>query len=293
MHVGAHESASGGLHKAVERAQEDRCEAIQLFVKNNTRWFQRAWKPKEIQAYRTAYTESDLQGSMAHAAFLINLCTDTKDTLKKSIVALADELDRCALLGLPYLVMHPGSHKGQGEAEGLEQIAKNLEQVYALEGTLGAPDWRGVTLLFENTAGQGTNLGYDLAHLRDLFGLVWDASRFGVCFDTCHAHAAGYDLTTAATYEDFWTTFDQVIGLGRLKTFHLNDSKRELGSRVDRHEQLGQGNIGETCFKLLVNDPRFAGIPAAVETPPLEDGQMSFARNVALLKSWRQPGAPQ
>lgn len=285
MKLGAHESAAGGPHKAIARALEDGCESLQLFTKNNNRWRQRMWTDEEATRFREDWAASGLEGLMAHTAYLINLCSNKKATVDKSVAALADELDRCALLGVPLLVMHPGSHVGQGEAEGISLIAENLERVYEREE---GDAWADVTLLFENTAGQGTNLGYKLEHLRDLFAEVHDPSRFGVCIDTCHAHAAGYDLTDAASYEAFWEEFDAIVGLERLKGFHLNDSKRELGSRVDRHENLGDGELGLEVFRLLVNDARFEDLPAALETPPLADGSTSYAHNLELLKGMRE-----
>lgn len=290
MRIGAHESAAGGPYTAVERALDDGCESLQIFVKNNNRWKQRMWTEDEAKQFRDAYAESGLGGLMAHTAYLINLCSKTESVVEKSVVALADELTRCAMLGVPGLVMHPGSHCGAGEQEGLEKIVANLERVYAHEPGRG---WEAVTLLFENTAGQGSNLGWRIEHLVRLFELVeasavLDAERFGVCFDTCHAHAAGYDLTTRAGYDAFWEAFDAAVGLERLEGFHLNDSKKPLGSRKDRHEDIGDGEIGESVFRFLVNDARFADLPGVVETPPLDDGEMSFAMNVRRLKALRE-----
>ena len=286
MKLGAHESASGGPYTAIKRAEEDGCEAVQLFVKNNNRWRQRAWREDEVEAFRTRWADSSLQGLVAHAAYLINLCSADEETVAKSIEALADELTRCAQLGVPYLVMHPGSHMGIGEPQGLVTIAGNLRRVYDQEPSMGL-GWQGVTLLFENTAGQGTNLGWQMSHLRDLMGLVHDPTRFGVCFDTCHAHAAGIELRTEPTYEAFWQSFDETVGLEHLRAFHLNDSKRALGSRVDRHERIGLGEIGLECFRLLANDPRFEGLPSLLETPALPDGSMSFAHGVSVVKGLR------
>ena len=281
MLLGAHESAAGGPHKAIARAIESGCESLQIFVKNNNRWAQRAWKESEVARFREDWEASGLQGLMAHAAYLVNLCSPRDETIEKSVPALADELTRCAQLGVPFLVMHPGSPVDQGEDVGLDLIARNLERVYALEPA-GA-GWSGVTLLFENTAGQGSNLGHSLAHLRELFARVHDPARFGVCFDTCHAHAAGHDLTSPETYEAFWAEFDAEVGIDRVRAFHLNDSKKPLGSRRDRHEHIGEGEIGLDAFRMLVRDPRFATHPAALETPPLKDGS-GFRKNLATLR---------
>ena len=282
MRIGAHTSAAGGPYKAVERGLEDRCEAIQIFVKNANRWTQRPWREEEARRFIEAYEASGLRGLVAHASYLINLCATKPETLEKSRRALKDELERCAQLQIPYLVFHPGSHLGRGEQAGLEAVAESLQAVYAEEREGG---WREVTLLFENTAGQGTNLGYRLEHLGELFERVEAPGRFGVCVDTCHAHAAGYDLREEAEYEAFWAEFDELIGLERLKAFHLNDSKRELNSRVDRHEHISLGEIGQKLFERLVNDERFNALPALVETAPDEHG--SFAHDVALLKRYR------
>lgn len=283
MLIGAHESVSGGLFKAVGRAEDDGCESVQVFVKNNNRWSQRQWRQDEIDKFINTYHASSLQGVMAHTGYLINLCSAKQETIEKSINALADELNRCAQLGIPLLVMHPGSHVGQGEEKGLELIAENLKRVYELEP---GGDWADVTLLFENTAGQGTNLGYTMEHLQALFELVEAPERFGVCFDTCHAHASGYDLTTRDKYEAYWQSFDEKIGLERVKGFHLNDSKFDLGSKKDRHEHIGEGYIGTSVFEFLVNDARFANVVASVETPADDEG--TYQKDVSLLKGLRQ-----
>ena len=281
MYIGAHESASGGPHKAVERAAQDGCEALQIFTKNNNRWAQRMWTPKEALLFRTTWTAQSMPGDLvSHTSYLINLCSSTDATVTKSIDALADELDRCALLGIPYLVMHPGSHTGQGVETGIARIAENLGVVYAREEK-GA--WGGVTLLLENTAGQGTNIGHDLSHLEAIFAQVEDPSRLGVCLDTCHAYAAGYAIDERAGYDAFFDEFDARIGLGRIGAFHLNDSKRERGSRVDRHHRIGEGHIGRDTFVWLMRDERFATVSGLLETPQ-DDG---WAEEISMLKGLR------
>ncbi len=283
MYIGAHTSASGGLFKAVQRALDDGCESLQVFVKNNNRWAQRDWREDEIEKFINAYEGSGLKGLTAHTSYLINLCSNNPETVKKSKDALEDELNRCAQLKIPYLVMHPGSHMKEGEAKGLQTIVKNLEEVYGREQN---DAWKDVMLLFENTAGQGTNLGYKLEHLSTLFAGLTQPERFGVCFDTCHALAAGYDFRDEESYEAFWNEFDTKVGIERIKIFHMNDSKQDLGSRVDRHENIGKGKLGEDPFKLLVNDPRFKEIPAVLETAPDDKG--SFSHDVNVLKSFRE-----
>ncbi len=284
MIIGAHESAAGGPYRAVERAVEDDCEALQLFTKNNNQWSQRMWTEEEAAKFRDTYETSGLRGLMAHSSYLINPCSQSESTIEKSREAMVDELNRCQLLGIPYLVVHPGSHTGRGEEEGVRLVAENTNRVYAEHGD----EWPDVTLLWENTAGQGTSLGYDFAHLRDILGKLDAPERFGICFDTCHAHAAGYDLTSRDAYETVFEEFDEVVGLEQLDAFHLNGSKKEFDSRVDRHELIGEGEIGLEPFEWLVNDERFADCPAVVETPPLENGDDSFAKMVARLKGLRE-----
>lgn len=283
MLIGAHESASGGPYRAVERAVEDDCESLQLFTKNNNRWSQRMWTDEEAETFRETYASSPLQGLMAHSAYLINLCSSTESTIEKSREALADELTRCQKLEVPYLVLHPGSHTGRGEEEGLALVAENIDRVYAEHGD----PWPDVTLLLENTAGQGTTLGYDFEHLGAILGELDEPERFGVCVDTCHAFAAGYDLRRRDGYDAMWEEFDESVGFEKLKALHLNDSKRELDSRVDRHDLIGEGEIGIDAFEFAVNDDRLAGLPAVVETPPLENGETSFAKMVDRLKGLR------
>ena len=284
MIIGAHESASGGPYRAVERAVDDGCESLQLFTKNNNRWEQRMWNDEEVERFRESYEESPLEGLMAHSSYLINPCSQSEETITKSRAAIADEMTRCQKLGIPYLVVHPGNHTGRGVEEGIELIAENIQRVFD-EADEGWPD---VTLLLENTAGQGTSIGYRFEHLAEIVERLDDRERFGVCFDTCHAHAAGYDLTERESYESVWEEFDRVVGLEWLEGFHLNGSQHELDSRKDRHDQIDAGEIGLDTFRWLVNDARFEEMPAVVETPPLEDGEPSFERNVGMLKELRE-----
>lgn len=282
MFIGAHESAAGGPHKAIERALTDGCESLQIFTKNNNRWKQRMWTDKEAAKFREAYANSGLRGLVSHGAYLINLCSQTEATRTKSYDALADELIRCQLLGVPYLVIHPGSPGDGGDEWGIEMVGKAVNALYAERGD----EWNDVTLLFENTAGQGSTLAWKIEHLRDIIGALDTPERFGVCFDTCHAHAAGYDLRQKDGYEAFWQEFDALVGLDKLHVFHLNDSKKALGTRVDRHDDIGDGEIGPTVFDFLVNDPRFAEHTAVVETPAAV-GDKPHAANIERLKSMR------
>ena len=282
MLLGAHESAAGGPHTAVGRAVDDGCECLQIFVKNNNRWSQRPWTDEEIDRFRNDWADSGLQRLVAHAAYLINPCSANPSVRAKSREALADEMDRCAQLGVEGLVLHPGAPGDGGEAWGLATVAEEINALWAEHGER----WGGVTLLFENTAGQGSCLGWRHEHLRDLFARLDQPERFGVCFDTCHAHAAGYDLRDPEGYEAHWEVFDAVVGLDRLRAFHLNDSKKALGTRVDRHEHIAEGELGSTVFEQLLADPRFEGLPGILETPPLEDASSGYRRNLATLRSY-------
>jgi deoxyribonuclease-4 len=284
MILGAHESVAGGLANAVDRAAGDGCAAFQVFTKNANQWAARPIDPAARRAFRAAVAARGFE-TMAHDCYLINLGTADPVVFSKSVDAFAEELRRCRALGIPRLVMHPGAPLDAGEAYGLSRIAEGLDLAYARARV------RGVRTLLETTAGQGSHLGWRFEHLREILLRARCASRLGVCFDTCHVFAAGYDFTTPEGYARVWEEFDRVVGLGRLEAFHLNDSKKPLGSRVDRHEILGQGCLGVEPFRMLVNDRRFARVPAVLETPPLPDGSNSFAEGIRLLRSLVLPNA--
>lgn len=261
---GAHESVAGGLHLAFERIERVGGESLQIFTRN-----QRQWKPKgldedEIREFRTAHTACAQMPVASHASYLLNLATGKKELLAKSLAALILEFERCHLLGVPYVVMHPGSHGGDGVEAGLVRFVAAMDQ--ALEH--GYDD---VMLLVETTAGQGTGLGSSFEELAYIRENTKFPERVGVCVDTCHIFAAGYDLRTAEAYEATISALEQKVGLVNVKFFHLNDSKKALGSRVDRHEHIGQGMIGLEGFRHLVNDQRFADMPMTLETPKGDD----------------------
>ena len=281
MKIGAHESIAGGMEKAVERAVADGCEALQVFNKSSSQWKAKTLSGEEVEIFRRDLAAAKLP-VISHASYLINLAGPDKKLHRKSVAAFADELERCDRLGIPYLVIHPGSHKGEGEAEGLERAAAALDSIYDSRPALGTD------VLLENTAGMGNCVGNTFEQLATIIGAMKHSRRVGVCFDTCHAFAAGYDMRTRAGYEDTWARFDATIGLARLKAFHLNDSKKDLNCRVDRHEWIGDGFIGKETFRFLVNDTRFADVPAVLETPPLESGEMSFKLNLRRLKKMRE-----
>ena len=259
--LGAHMSIAGGVHTAVERGISIGCTTMQMFVKNNNQWRGKELTDEDISTYKKLRQESSIGPVVVHDAYLINLCATDKEILRKSRAALKDELDRCERLGVEYLNFHPGSHIGAGEKEGIKRIGESLNIVH--DQTRGY----GVRSVLETTAGQGTAIGYRFDQLREIIDLVDNAERMAVCVDTCHVFAAGYDIATERGYEKTFEDFDAVIGLGRLAAFHINDSKREFGSRVDRHEHIGKGAIGKTGFRLLMNDDRFRTVPKILETP--------------------------
>ncbi|MBI5464210.1 MAG: deoxyribonuclease IV [Ignavibacteriales bacterium] len=264
--LGAHMSIAGGVHTAVERGTSIGCTALQLFVKNNNQWSGKPITDEAAVTYKEVLAKSTIQAPvMAHATYLINLCAKNKIFLKKSRAAFKDELDRCEKLGVAYLNVHPGSHMDQGMETGIKLIAESLNLVH--------DQTNGYTTLsvLEATAGQGSAVGYTFEHLRGIIDLVEKKNRMAVCIDTCHIFAAGYDIKTEEGYLKTFKEFDEIVGFDRLVAFHVNDSKKGLGSRVDRHEHIGNGEIGLEGFRLLMNDIRFAHIPKILETPKSED----------------------
>lgn len=258
-------SIAGGLHTAVERALSAGCTALQMFVKNNNQWRGKPLTDKDVATYKEALSNANLGPVVVHDTYLINLCAVDPVTLQRSREALQDELERCERLGIPYLNLHPGSHMGAGEQAGIDRIAESLDIVH--ERTKGFQ----VKSVLETTAGQGSAIGYTFEHLRAIIDHVAEPSRMAVCVDTCHIFAAGYDIVSEKGFERTFEEFDAVVGLDRLVAFHVNDSKKGLGSRVDRHEHIGKGTIGLEGFRHLMNDPRFAGIPKLLETPKSDD----------------------
>ena len=276
--LGAHQSISGGVEKALERGREAGCDTIQIFVKSPNRWASKPLAEVNIVAFQEAVVKTGIWPVFAHALYLANLATPDDALWHRSLDALADDLERCEWLGLPGLVIHPGSHLGSGEEAGIARIAAALDEVHAR-----LPGYQ-VQIWLEITAGQGAHLGYTLGQLRAMIDNAREPERLGVCFDTAHAFAAGYELRTREGYQATWAEFDGVLGLDRLKAIHLNDSKKDLGSRVDRHEQIGQGLLGLEPFRFLLNDPRFRGIPMTLETkkgPDLAEDK----ENLAVLRS--------
>ncbi|MCL7452798.1 MAG: deoxyribonuclease IV [Anaerolineae bacterium] len=276
--LGAHQSIAGGVEKALARGQEAGCDTIQIFVKSPNRWQSKPLAEENITAFKQAMLDTGIAPVFAHAPYLLNLATPDEQLWLKSLEALTDDLERCEQLELPGLVVHPGSHMGSGEEMGLARIAAALDEVHRR-----LPGYE-VQVWLETTAGQGDHLGYTFDQLQAMIAAVRDPERLGICFDTAHAFAAGYELRTQEGYAATWREFDRVLGLQRLKAIHLNDSKKELGSRVDRHEQIGQGLLGLEAFRLLLNDRRFLGLPMTLETekgPDLAEDK----ENLAILRS--------
>jgi len=276
--LGSHMSVSGGLHTAFERGSQIGCATMQVFTKNNNRWEGKPLTDSDVEAYRTAEATARIAPVVAHAAYLINLCARDQAILRKSQLALTDELIRCQRLGIRGLIVHPGSHLGTGEREGIQRIAESINLVH--DKTRG---FRTLTVL-ETTAGQGSTIGYRFEQLRSIIDLVDEKHRLGVCLDTCHVFAAGYEIRTEEGWNRTMNDFDGVLGLDCLVAIHLNDSRKELGSRVDRHEHIGKGQIGTAGFSSVVNDPRLARIPKILETEKSED-MHEDVENMSLLAS--------
>ena len=276
-YFGAHVSASGGADNAPANAHAIGATAFALFTKNQRQWVAKPLTAGEIDAFRKACDTYGYRPEqiLPHDSYLINLGHPEKEALEKSRAAFLDEMQRCELLGLDRLNFHPGSHLQKiTEEESLDRIAESIN--IALDKT------RGVTAVIENTAGQGSNLGFRFEHLRYLIDRVEDKSRVGVCIDTCHAFAAGYDLRTAEACDATFAKLDRVVGFGYLKGMHLNDAMKILGSRVDRHMPLGEGMIGMECFRYIARDERFDGIPLILETPD----ETRWSEEIARLKAF-------
>jgi deoxyribonuclease IV len=288
-HFGAHLSIAGGLHKAVESALTMGMETVQIFTFSPQSWTVPAVGDKkgkkktldadQIATFRDALKRAKLKHSTAHDSYLINLASPDDAIRRRSIEAFVGEVERAESLGLSHLVMHPGAHMDSTVEEGLSRVAEALDETHER-----CPKFK-VKIALEITAGQGSSLGHRFEHIGTILEAVTDAKRLCVCFDTCHAFAAGYAMGTQAEYRDTMKQFDDRIGLKRLKVFHLNDSKKPLGSRVDRHEWIGQGYLGIEPFRHIVNDDRFAELPMILETPKTNDaGEEMDPVNLAILK---------
>jgi deoxyribonuclease-4 len=278
--LGAHESISGGLHLAFDRINQVGGEALQIFTRNQRQWKAAPLTRDEITAFQEAWHAAGRMPVASHASYLINLGSSKEEQAAKSISAFVDELIRCNALSIPHVVFHPGSHGGAGVETGLANVTENLDRVIEQAGD----DCASVTVLLETTAGQGTGLGYKFEELAWILEKSKYQNRLGICVDTCHIFAAGYDIRTPETYAATFAEFDRLIGIDRIRFFHLNDSKKELGSRVDRHEHIGKGYIGLAGFRELLMDSHFAKHPMTLETPKGKD-LAEDRENLALLRS--------
>jgi deoxyribonuclease-4 len=274
---GAHLSIAGGHHNALLSAQEHDCSTVQLFTKQPSQWATVPITPEQARTFRDTLEQTGLKQVMAHDSYLINLASPDADLYRRSLDAFVEEMVRAEALGVAYLVMHPGAHLDSGEEAGLRRVAEALDEAHArCEGFQ-------LRVLLETTAGQGTTLGYRFEHLAAILERVAHPDRLGVCLDTCHVFAAGYALAPEEQYKATMKEFDRIVGLKQLFAFHINDSLKDMGSRVDRHAHIGKGKLGLEPFRLLVNDPRFRDHPMVLETP-LEGVPDDLAALRGLLK---------
>jgi deoxyribonuclease IV len=275
--LGAHMSIGGGVHRAIERGRSIDCTAMQIFVKNNMQWFARPLQREEISAFLDHAQRAELRSVFAHANYLINLAATNPQFHANSLRALSEELVRADQLELPFLVMHPGAHLGAGQDAGIEKIVASIDAIWTVIPKVKT------RIALETTAGQGSCLGDRFEHLAAIIANVREPQRLCVCLDTAHVFAAGYELATEKSTRKMFSEFDRIIGLNRLAALHLNDSKTERGSRVDRHQHIGKGRIGLDAFRFIMRDRRFRKIPKVLETPKGKD----LAEDVVNMKTLR------
>lgn len=277
--LGSHMSIAGGYYKAVEAAHKAGCDCVQLFTKNNNQWRAKPITDAEAERFKTALAELKISHPISHDSYLINLASPDTELWQKSIDAFIVELQRAEQLGIPYVVTHPGAYTTSSEEQGLKRVSQALDEVHKQLPKCGA------MCLLETTAGQGSNLGAKFEHLADIIAGTRDPDRLGVCVDTCHIFAAGYPLDTPKNYKATMKELDLVVGVDRVKAFHLNDSLKELGSHVDRHAHIGQGKMGLEPFRNLLNDRRFKKVPMYLETAKgEEDGEDCDVMNLRVLR---------
>jgi deoxyribonuclease-4 len=278
--IGAHMSVAGGVSRALDRGDALGLDAVQIFTKNASQWRSRPLEDEERDRFFRRREETGITTVVAHDSYLINLASPERGLFERSLTAFEEELSRCEILGIAWLVMHPGAHRGCGETEGISRVGKAIRLALLESGTSR------VSVLVETTAGQGTQLGYRFEHLRDILEGAAIPERVGVCLDTCHIFAAGYDIRDREAYNRTLLAFDTVVGLEHLKVLHVDDSKKGLGSRVDRHDHIGKGRIGVDAFAFLLNDTRLSPLPFILETPKTDpETQIGMdAVNVSLLR---------
>jgi len=275
--LGAHVSIAGGVKNAPLNGEKIGCEAIQIFTKNQRQWNAKPYEKEEIEEYFNNLNKVKIKKVVAHTSYLINLASPTEEIFEKSIDALIDDLERCNLLKIPFTIIHPGSHLGEGVEKGIERIIIGIERVFEKVK-------RGAIAL-ETVAGQGSNIGFKFEQLKKIMEGVKEKDRIFVCFDTAHAFEAGYDIKTQNGFKKVLDEFDKIIGIEKLCAFHLNDSKTPLGSNVDRHENIGKGFLGLEPFKFLVNNKEFKEHPMILETPGGDEMYIEDLKTLNLLKS--------
>jgi len=254
-------SIAGGLHLALTRGRDVGCSVVQIFLKNQRQWTARPYLDSEVREFRATWKSTGIRVVFAHASYLINLATPVPAEWRRAVDVFHDELERAEALGLPFVVIHPGSHRGSGVEEGVRRVAQAVDLLH--ERTRG----HHVRIVLENTAGGGASIGRSFEELAAVVGAVREPDRVGVCLDTCHLFAAGYDIRSADGYRLTMARGLRLLGRGRVRAFHLNDARQPLGSGLDRHEKIGRGHLGVEPFRRLVNDRRFARVPMALETP--------------------------
>jgi deoxyribonuclease IV len=276
--LGAHMSVAGGLYKAFERAQTVGCETMQIFTKSERQWNAKPISEEDLELWIKAKAANSVTPILTHDSYLINLASPDSDLWEKSLAAFEHEIERNEMLAIPYLVTHVGAHMGSGEEAGCDKVAVAINRIQS--------NWDNLKtmILFETTAGQGTAIGYKFEHWGRIFEQLEHPEWVGVCFDTCHVFAGGYDMTTSEAYHETMRLFDSYIGTPKIKAFHLNDSKKGLFSRVDRHEAIGQGALGLEPFRFIMNDPRYKAVPKIIETPKSPDMHEDI-ENLATLRS--------
>jgi deoxyribonuclease-4 len=276
--LGAHFSIAKGLHGALHEAKSYECNVLQIFTKNASTWRERTLTGDEIEFFRNTRLETKMNCIASHTSYLINLAAPDKKKHVMSCHALTQELIRSSFLDIPYVVLHPGSHMGKGEQAGIDLIAESVNAIFDKHPDIST------RLLFETTAGQGSSIGYTFEQLAAISALVSRRDKIGFCLDSCHIFAAGYDIRTDKAYQKTIDTFDATVGLKHLYAIHLNDSKKGLGSRVDRHEHIGEGSIGIKAFEFFMKDERFSKIPKIIETPKQKDGKDADRINLNRLR---------
>ena len=277
--IGAHMSVAGGLYTAFERADRVGCTALQIFTKNSNQWADPELTEEDVKKYREAGNKSKVRTVLSHDSYLINLCAATTDLLNKSRKAFVNEIRRCAAFGVKYIVFHPGAHTTLERDYAVRLVGESINYCHEITSDTD------VVSLIETTAGQGTTVGSSFEEIAEMMSIIKNTERAGVCIDTCHIFAAGYDIRTEKGYEDTMLRFDELVGLSKLKAIHVNDAKKPLNSRVDRHEHVGKGEIGKEAFGFIMKDERLASVPKVLETPKGDDGYSMDLENLAILRS--------